>query len=293
MKEVRGLVNLPGFIIDTPGHGNCVIPVKELFCCKLNKDGMIDKLKCCVVFCGNLYSPFDDSDPWNPLTTFKALRVNLAICAYHNIFPSHTDFIQAFMQVMMTERMFIKLPAYWTEHLPSDLAPFKGIPLCLLRAMYGYTYSGKLLYKEQAEFLLQFGFTRFVLPALWFKHLPHNGILIILQYCDDLLCASTSPKALQHFKTMLAKRFSNQWEPRAHWYLQARIDSDSHGNITLDQTQYASAIVRRYLPNSDPTPSAQDLITYESPFPRDFKWSKSDSSSDHDAVRALDLRYQF
>ncbi|MCY7392055.1 MAG: hypothetical protein LH647_11395, partial [Leptolyngbyaceae cyanobacterium CAN_BIN12] len=183
--------------------------------------------------------------------------------------------------------------AYWTEHLPSDLAPFIGTPLCILRAMYGYTYSCKLLYEEQAEFLLQFGFTSSVLPAVWFKHLPNNGILIILQYCDDLLCASTSPKALLHFKTMLAKRFSIQWEPRAHWYLQACIDSDSHGNITLDQTRYASAIVRHYLPNSDPTPSAQDLITYESPLPRDFKWSKSDSSSNHDAVCALDLRYQF
>ena len=48
---------------------------------KLDKDGCVDKLKCCIVFRGDLYDPTDPHDPWNPHLSFLALKEFLALCA--------------------------------------------------------------------------------------------------------------------------------------------------------------------------------------------------------------------
>jgi hypothetical protein len=37
------------------------------------------------------------------------------------------------------------------------LKPYCGVPLLLMKALYGYTFSGKFLYEEQEEFLISFG----------------------------------------------------------------------------------------------------------------------------------------
>jgi hypothetical protein len=55
------------------------------------------------------------------------------------------DLIQAYV--------FIKLPDYWKHHVPPELQKYIGIPLELLKALYGVSFSGLLLYEALAEFL--------------------------------------------------------------------------------------------------------------------------------------------
>ena len=58
VKEIRGLiVGNNCFSIETPNNSERVVPLMEVFKCKLDKFGMVDKLKCRVVFRGNLYNP--------------------------------------------------------------------------------------------------------------------------------------------------------------------------------------------------------------------------------------------
>ena len=61
----------------------------------------------------------------------------------------------AYVQAKMRERVFVKLPEEWAEFLDDDLKEWCGIPLLLLRALYGYTFSGKFLWEDQAERLRQ------------------------------------------------------------------------------------------------------------------------------------------
>jgi len=46
----------------------------------------------------------------------------------------------------MKERVFVQLPRYWTAHMSDDLKLYCGVPLLLMKALYGYTFSGKFLY---------------------------------------------------------------------------------------------------------------------------------------------------
>jgi hypothetical protein len=118
-KELRSLVITQRAVslTDSPSPTDRVVPVKELFKCKLDQHGNIDKLKCRIVFRGDLYNPESPLDSWNPHATWFALKVFLALCARYRIFPSQTDFVSAYLQVAMKERVFIKFPDSWNDDL--------------------------------------------------------------------------------------------------------------------------------------------------------------------------------
>jgi Reverse transcriptase (RNA-dependent DNA polymerase) len=244
VKELNGLVYTQQAVaIDDPSDDDEVVPVKEIFKCKLDKTGQIDKLKCRIVFRGDLYDPKDPMDSWNPHANWMSLRTYCALCAKFRVYPTQTDFVMAYLQVKMRERVFVKFPDYWAEHVPENLRKYCGRPLRLLRALYGYTYSGKFLFEEQAEFFTRFGLRQTVIPAMWVMYDSNNAILLILHYLDDLLAASNSEKFHRDFITALKDRFHVEHQPRASWYLQSRIRQDRHGNIYLDQERFSKAVV--------------------------------------------------
>jgi hypothetical protein len=113
------------------------------------------------------------------------------MCAKYGISPSQADYGMPYLQVNMKECVFVQLPRYWTAHMPDDLKPYCGVPLLLMKALYGYIYSGKFLNEEQEEPLISFGMQSTPMPALWRMHLPGGGVLMVLQYSEDFLIAST------------------------------------------------------------------------------------------------------
>jgi hypothetical protein len=296
VKEADGIINTYQAVEVVPiTEPNKVIPVKVVFKCKTNKDGKIDKLKCRIVVRGDLHDPVDPMDSWNPHATWTSLRLFLAICARNGIFPSQTDFVMAYLQAEMRERVYIKFPQEWSELLPSSLHSYCGVPLRLRKALYGYTYSGKFLYEEQADFFRNYGLRQTIIPALWIKYFGPEEFLIVLHYSDDLLAAAKPSIHHYHFIDKLKKRFSISHKERADFYLQARIRVDVNGNIYLDQQRYAKAIIQRYLPNVSPTPTSIDINKYRHTETSTNKWTRNDNSLSRDDVKKLEaennLRY--
>ena len=148
---------------------------------------MLDKLKCRVVFCGDLYNPKEPMDLWKPHATWISLRLYLALCTRFHIFPAHIDFVMAYVQTAMhEERVLVKFPAFWKYYVPDELKPHIGVPLLLLKALYGYRFSRKFLWEDQADFLILQGLCAVHgMPALWIHHLPKQGIQWVRQYSDD------------------------------------------------------------------------------------------------------------
>jgi len=291
-KEIKGLVVVKQcFAMEDPLPGEEVIPLMAIFRCKLDKLGLIDKLKARAVFRGDLHHGTDDMESWNPHATFVSLKIFLALCARQGTFPCQIDYIMAYVQAKMKGRVFAIIPDEWKELLPEELHKWCGRPLRLLKALYGYTFSGRLLYDDQAEFLRNYGLRETEVIALW-KMKVQGGMLLVLQYVDDFLAAGPT-RALEDFKVALAKRFDIETQPRADWYLQARIRSDSEGNILLDQQRFSKSIVRRYLPNSPEFATPDDIGKYRSPLPAGFKFTKDDNSATAEDVRALEDKYGF
>ena len=295
VKEVKGiLIDRQACVIEDPGPEDKVIPIMDLHKTKLDKDGLLERIKTRCAFRGDLFSPKAEMDAWNPHASFLALKVLLATCTRLGIFPSQTDFVQAYLQADMRERVFVRFPEAWKYHLPEHLHKWIGRPLRLRKALYGYNYSGKFLYEDQAEFLRGEGMEESGLPGLWIKHLENGGTLLFLHYVDDILSACTDDRIHREFLAAMGRRFDIETRPRADWYLQTRIQQDKDKNITLDQTRYSKSMVQRFLPNLyEQAVTPKDLRKYAAPMVIDANLSMDDCSKDQSEVDALEKEYGF
>lgn len=293
VKEVKGiLVERQACEKAEPEPEDTIVPVMDVYRCKYDLHGLLDKLKTRIVFRGDLYDPKEPLDTWNPHASFLALKLFLAACAKRGIFPCQVDYKLAYLQSDMRERVFVQFPSFWRHYLPADLHEWIGRPLLLRKALYGYNYSGKFLYLDQAQFLEENNFEQ-IMPGLWLKQLQGDKVIMFLHYVDDILVASDDEESLKVFLAQLTTRFEAEAKPVADWYLQTRLSQDKHGNITLDQTRYAKGLVRRFLPNFPEEVSNSDLKKYASPMKRETKLSQEDNSKSKEEVKALEDEYGF
>ena len=205
-----------------------------------------------------------------------------------------TDFLLAYLQSDMRERVFVKFPEVWKEFVPEYLHKWLGRPLLLLKALYGYNYSGKFLYLDQAEFLKAQGLEETALPGLWVKHLPEGHTLLFLHYVDDILSACSDPEEHRRFLKALARRFDVETKEVADWYLQTRIQQDKDFNVTLDQRRYCLSMLQRFLPNfASVEPTETEKSKYAAPLQYEAELSMIDSSKSKDEVEELEQEYGF
>jgi hypothetical protein len=292
-KEFQGLIKRKTVKREEPNDDDIVGHVMEVYKAKLDKNGNIDKLKCRIVYRGDLHQ-HDDIDTWNPHASWMCLMVYLAEVARLKISTGQTDFVQAYLQTDVKDRVFVMFPQFWAKFLPPELAEYCGVPCRLLKGLYGYFLSGKLFWQEQADFFVSFGLKALdSAPALWRMTTPDGHTLLVLQYSDDLLHACTSYKLKAKFLDALSKRFDCETKPFADWYLQARISQDKDFNITLDQQRYSKAVVQRYLPSASAEPSTADSKKFENPLPYDYKWTSSDNSATIADVATLEREFGF
>jgi hypothetical protein len=292
-KEFQGLIRRNTVKREDPKLGDNVGNVMEVYKTKIDQNGNIEKLKCRIVYRGDLHE-HTDIDTWNAHASWMCLMVFLAECARLKICPSQTDFVQAYLQADVQDRVFVKFPQFWAKFLTPDLAAYCGVPCRLLKGLYGYFLSGKLFWQEQADFFISFGLKALdSAPALWRMTTPDGHVLLVLQYSDDLLHACTSNALKTKFHDALHQRFDCVTQPHAHWYLQARISQDADFNITLDQQRYSKAIVTRYIPSASAEPSDEDCTKFASPLPFDFKWTSSDNSKTASDVEQLEREFGF
>ena len=86
-------------------------------------------------------------DTWSPTASMRNLKYFLADAAKHKARVHQLDFIGAFFQDKVKNRVFVKLEIRYTEYFP-EYAQYFGRTLRLLKYIYGMTNSGKLFADE-------------------------------------------------------------------------------------------------------------------------------------------------
>ena len=95
-------------------------------------------------------------DTWSP-TDSMTLKYFLADAAKHKSRFHKLDFIGAFLQVKLKNRVFVKFDSRYIYYFP-EYAKYFGRALRLLNSMNGMTNYGKLFADEWTEWLLEAGF---------------------------------------------------------------------------------------------------------------------------------------
>ena len=125
----------------------------DVYKAKIQSDGSLDKLKLRIVVRGYLQNKKMVGDTWSPTASMMTLKYFLADVAKHKSRVHQLDFIGAFLQAKVKNRVFVKLDIRYTYYFP-EYAKFFGRALRLLNSMYGMTNSGKLFADKLTEWLL-------------------------------------------------------------------------------------------------------------------------------------------
>ena len=143
LKEMKNIINNQTFIIEDKNEVEPSTPCMDVYKAKIQYDGSLDKLKLRIVVRGDLHNKEMVGDTWSPTASMRTLKYFLADAAKHKARFSQLDFIGAFLQAKVKNRVFVKLDIRYTDYFP-EYAKYFGRALRLLKSMYGMTNPGKL-----------------------------------------------------------------------------------------------------------------------------------------------------
>ena len=115
----------------------------DFYKAKIQSDGSLDKPKMRIVVRGDFQNKEMVGVTWSPTASTRTLKYLLADTAKHKARFHQIDFIGAFLQAKVKNRVFVKLDMRYADYFP-EYAQYFGRALKLLKSMYGMTNSGKL-----------------------------------------------------------------------------------------------------------------------------------------------------
>ena len=111
-------------------------------------------------------------DTCSPTSSMRTLTHFLADAAKPRAIVHQLDFIGAFFQAKVKNRVFFKLDVRYIDYF-TEYAKYFGRALRLLKSMYGMNKSGKLFADELTEWLLDAGFIQSQCHmSIYYKYAP-------------------------------------------------------------------------------------------------------------------------
>ena len=124
-------------------------------------------------------------DTWSPTASMRTLKYFLADAAKHKARVHQLDFIGAFLQANVKDRVFVKWDMRYAAYFP-EYSQYFGRALKLLKSMYGMTNSGKKFADELTELLIKEGFVQLQCQmSIYYKYAPDGSKIVVLSYVDD------------------------------------------------------------------------------------------------------------
>ena len=96
-------------MIEDPKYGEPVTPCMGVYKAKIQSYGSLDKPKLRIVVRGDLQNKEMIGDTWSPTESMITLKYFLVDAAKHKSRVYQLDFIGAFLQANIKDRVFVKL----------------------------------------------------------------------------------------------------------------------------------------------------------------------------------------
>jgi hypothetical protein len=132
----------------------------------------------------------------------------------------------------------------------------ESILVChLKKSLYGLKKVPQSWYSKMDTFLVDTGFSRCHYDPNVYTKKVGSHLIIFFLYVDDLILTSNDSKLLNHFKTILKKKFEMTDLGSLHYFLGIQVFQTNEG-IFLSQSMYASELLRHFhMEDYKPTPS--------------------------------------
>ena len=115
LKEIKNLINNRTFVIEDPKDGEPVTPCMDVYKAKIESNGSLDKLKLRIVVRGDLQNKEMVGDTWSPTAFMRNLKYFPSDGAKNKARVHQLDFIGAFLQAKVKNRLFVKLDMRYAD----------------------------------------------------------------------------------------------------------------------------------------------------------------------------------
>ena len=143
LKEIKNLINNQTFLIEYQNEGKPVTSCMYVYKSKIQSDGSLDRLTLRIVVRGYLQNKEMVGDTLSPTASMRTLKYFLSDATKHKARVHQLNFIGAFLQAKVKNRVFFKLDIRYTDCFP-EYAKYFGRALRLLNSVYGMINSRKL-----------------------------------------------------------------------------------------------------------------------------------------------------
>ncbi|GKA48900.1 retrovirus-related pol polyprotein from transposon TNT 1-94 [Tanacetum coccineum] len=239
-EEIHEFERLDVWILVPCPDNILIIPLKWIFKIKLDEYGDVLKNKARLVAKGyRQEAGIDFEESFAPVARLEAIRLFIAHAASMNMVIFQMDVKTAFLNGELNEVVYVSQPEGFVdpEH-PSHVYRLK-------KALYGLKQAPRAWYDKLSAFLIKSGFTKGVVDPTLFTRKAGKHLLLVQIYVDDIIFASTNPKACKLFAFEMNSTFKMSMMGQMSFFLGLQVSQSPRG-IFINQSKYAQEILKKF-----------------------------------------------
>ncbi|GJZ84171.1 retrovirus-related pol polyprotein from transposon TNT 1-94 [Tanacetum coccineum] len=239
-EEIHEFERLDVWILVPCPDNILIIPLKWIFKIKLDEYGDVLKNKARLVAKGyRQEAGIDFEESFAPVARLEAIRLFIAHAASMNMVIFQMDVKTAFLNGELNEVVYVSQPEGFVdpEH-PSHVYRLK-------KALYGLKQAPRAWYDKLSAFLIKSGFTKGVVDPTLFTRKAGKHLLLVQIYVDDIIFASTNPKACKLFAFEMNSTFKMSMMGQMSFFLGLQVSQNPRG-IFINQSKYAQEILKKF-----------------------------------------------
>ncbi|GJW59132.1 retrovirus-related pol polyprotein from transposon TNT 1-94 [Tanacetum coccineum] len=239
-EEIHEFERLDVWILVPCPDNILIIPLKWIFKIKLDEYGDVLKNKARLVAKGyRQEAGIDFEESFAPVARLEAIRLFIAHAASQNMVIYQMDVKTAFLNGELNEVVYVSQPeGFVNPDHPSHVYRLK-------KALYGLKQAPRAWYDKLSMFLLNSGFTKGVVDPTLFTRKAGKHFLLVQIYVDDIIFASTNPKACKLFAFEMNSTFKMSMMGQMSFFLGLQVSQNPRG-IFINQSKYAQEILKKF-----------------------------------------------
>ncbi|GJY42426.1 retrovirus-related pol polyprotein from transposon TNT 1-94 [Tanacetum coccineum] len=239
-----------------------IIALKWIYKVKLDKYGNVLKNKARLGAKGYRQEErIDFEESFAPVARIKAIRIFIANAASKNMTIYQMDVKTSFLNGELKEEVYVSQSEGFVD--PDHLTYVYR----LKKALYGLKQAPPAWCDTLSKFLLDNKFFKGAVNPTLFTRKTGKHILLVQIYVDDIIFASTDPKACDTFSNKMSSKFQMSMMGQMSFFLGLQVSQSPEG-IFINQSKYALEILNKFgMDSCDPvdTPMVDRLKLDEDP----------------------------
>ncbi|GJU17417.1 retrovirus-related pol polyprotein from transposon TNT 1-94 [Tanacetum coccineum] len=217
-----------------------IIALKWIYKVKLDEYGDVLKNKARLVAKGYRQEEgIDFEESFAPVARIEAIRIFIANAASKNMTIYQMDVKTAFLNGELKEEVYVCQPEGFVDpDHPTHVYRLK-------KALYGLKQAPRAWYDTLSRFLLDNKFSKGAVDLTLFTRKTGKHILLVQIYVDDIIFASTDPKACDIFSNEMSSKFQMSMMGQMSFFLGLHVSQSPEG-IFINQSKFALEILKKF-----------------------------------------------